>query len=787
MDIQHFIKIFWRKKFLLLSIALATVFLAFVVVSLQPPVYKSNAILSAGITIDKTIKINQNDPFVQEFEINTKFSNLIENMKSRTSIRQLSYRLLLHDLMGLQNDTTIFREYPSDNEDLADVTPEELKRFTNTLYHGQAGLLDTAAVLSMEKSIIKTTLTQQDDALFHKLAKAYEYDFESLGKKLTIARIGKTDFLKVEFESEDPRLCEYAVETFCREFIAYTTESTDSEGTRSVRFFEKLALQKKLTLDTLTNAIGEYKKSHNIVDLEAQSESVVSLLADLTKLKAEESKTIEGRKRAIGNLNTYIDKSITDGTDNYSSEASLNNRFVAIDNEIKSISEKLVSSGNDAKLRRDLENKKAERNKVLEQLSSKQVTKGKKFDEKADKLEDNRISEEVDLAMAEEAVKSIDTEISKLRGQATNLVSAEKDIENLQGRKEIALQEYLNAVEQLNSARLRLSSMEQVNPITVFEHAQVPEKPEPSNRTLIAGFAGIAGLSLSTFFLFLIALFDGRVQSPEYFERITNSKLLGYLNHIKIDQLDLEGLFERSTSDAKLNHFKEALRRIRFNLVNSRAKTILITSSKAQTGKTFALLSLAYSLSKNKKRVLIIDTNFKNNTLTGFANKEVANNPLYNGYLSSESYMDNFNRQNAASSDEEQMDADMESRPGALSLLTTKRKKASTSLILNGTVDIIGNIQSSHSPSEILAGKDFNAIIENFEQEYDYIFMEAAALNDFSDTRELVQYADKVIAVFDAKSPIRLADKESIAFLNGMGEEKYLGAILNQVDLKNLN
>ena len=38
---------------------------------------------------------------------------------------------------------------------------------------------------------------------------------------------------------------------------------------------------------------------------------------------------------------------------------------------------------------------------------------------------------------------------------------------------------------------------------------------------------------------------------------------------------------------------------------------------------------------------------------------------------------------------------------------------------------------------------------------YDYIFMEGAPLNGYSDSKELVQYADGVIAIFSATSEIQ--------------------------------
>ena len=116
----------------------------------------------------------------------------------------------------------------------------------------------------------------------------------------------------------------------------------------------------------------------------------------------------------------------------------------------------------------------------------------------------------------------------------------------------------------------------------------------------------------------------------------------------------------------------------------------------------------------------------------------------------------------------------------------SRGKALKTQLTINNNVDIIGNKGGSHSPSEILAGKNFRRVLEGFSTKYDYIFLEAAAINYYADTRELAPYVDKVIAVFDANQSLNSTDRESIEFLKNLNG-KFMGGILNNVDLKNIN
>ena len=289
----------------------------------------------------------------------------------------------------------------------------------------------------------------------------------------------------------------------------------------------------------------------------------------------------------------------------------------------------------------------------------------------------------------------------------------------------------------------------------IFEHAQIPEEPEPSKRLFFSAFAGAAAGSMGVFLLFFLTLFDNSLSSPSQFEKLVQVPLLGPLNQLKVKKLAWP-IGQKDWHDDKYGKsYNESIRKIRHHIESAGAKRFLITSTKEKTGKSHAILSLAYSLSKKNKNVLVVDTNFKHNTLSDFANKEFDNNPLFNGHA--HHYL-----------------KDKSNGP------------LPKGVNYKGKVDIIGNWPSNDSPSEILAGKDFNSMLDQFDRDYDFILLEGASLNEFSDSRELVDYAEKVIAVFDAPSSLGRVDKSSLEYLNSLGT-KFMGGILNRVDLKNLN
>lgn len=742
MDLQYFFKILLRRKWLLVFVMLVAIVLTYYLVGLNPPSYKSKAIVETGIINKPSLDLKQENIYVQQFIIDSGFSILIQRFLNRTSMKVLTYRLLLHDLAAKQDDESPFR-----NPDLVDEEEQPL-------FSEEEIAEVTAMLISRKDSILIANFSPKEEAVIKRLAGAYGYDRESISKKLEVKRVNDTDYVSVEFEAENPELCSFVVNTLCEEFIEYQRIQLSQKEDNAVTFYEQLAKSKKDELDKINLDISKYKRNRAIVDLTEQSKITISQIKELELAREEENKKINGLNKAIENIDRYLDKDkLTTSTD-YASSIYLNEDTRKLNEKIGELNDQYISTGRKneglAKQIASLRDEMKGKVKALANKRSRSEREGKDATD-PESLLGRKIDNEVELVLAEESVKSVDTEIRRLRGKASSYVSAEAYLENLEGEKEIALNEYLLYKEKLDESRRMAQGLD--TPLNILEKGQVPDKPQPSLRAVISVFAGVAAVSLAVLLIFFLTVFDNTLNSPPKFERLTGVPLLGTLNGIKSKFLDLQELFDNKSKDKRLEIFKESLRKIRHDVENSNASSFLFTSTKDQEGKTFVLITLAYSLSLNNKKVLVIDTNFKNNTLTEMSNKTLLNNPLHNGYLPENS---------------------------------SQAKSLKTNFALNGNIDIIGNRGGNHSPSEVLAGKDFRGVLQSFATKYDYIFLEAASLNKYSDGRELAAYVDKVVTVFDSETALNRTDKESIAFLNGLNG-KFMGGILNKINLKNLN
>ena len=148
--------------------------------------------------------------------------------------------------------------------------------------------------------------------------------------------------------------------------------------------------------------------------------------------------------------------------------------------------------------------------------------------------------------------------------------------------------------------------------------AQPPVTPDDSKRKLIVIGAGFAMFAISILLIILLDLIDGSLKTPSVFLRNTRLKLLGPMNHVDLKKKDVSWFFDLNAEKKKDEDFLfiENTRKLRFEIENSGRKIFLFTSNKIGEGKTTVMEALANSFSLSRKKILLIDSNFSNNSLT---------------------------------------------------------------------------------------------------------------------------------------------------------------------------
>lgn len=737
MDLLLLAKVLWRKIWILVAIPLIAAFAAYLLTMNIGQTYKATSQLSTGFTTNDQVHLSDEKFNLRDADV--RFSNLLNSMNSGIATNLLSYRLLLHDLNPL--------EVPYHRPDPATFysTQKEKEQVRNII---QAKL---AAMQPL-------TSSDPDYAIIKKYLEGYGYGFTNVKESLVISRIPNTDFIQVEFSSDKPGLAALAANAFSEEYIRYSGSQKSTATGESVDFLKQVVDQKKSELDGKLEVQKRYKAANNVVDIAGESGAKIGQLTELENQLEGARTNMHRAELTVQQLQEDI-RSLSAPSGDRSNE-----KILEIRSKINKINERYVTGGMKDQQLADSLNFLRDDLRIQTENSSRMgsaLATGMTVGDLKSQLK----TAQIDLKVERENVNMLESKIRSLQYNLSGYASKEASLAAIQKEVDLAEQEYKAAVEKFNEARNRLADSNTVRQVLI---AVPPVSPETSKRILIVGLAACTSLFLCLFAIVGLELIDGSIKTPGRFKSIVGLPLAGSMNKIDAKNFNIRSIFNQQNGPEEVEMFKSLLRKLRHELESLNAKVILFTSPKRRDGKTFLMFSLSYVLSLINKRVLIIDTNFKNNSLSQWLGRNQSDLKL----LDSKKHK----LLAAAQGNGREPQAEAEHENSYDLINPTKYKN----------IYIVGNSGGgSESPAEILSGRDFANLISTLADSFDYILLEGASLNDYSDTKELVKFVDKVVAVFSAESSVKQLDRETIYYLKSLGK-KFGGGIVNKVNTKDL-
>lgn len=740
MEIFFFLKVLWRRMWIIAPISLLAMAATYLMYKNEPKVYKSSALVATGI-----INVDEGaGSWVQEYKVMNDFNNLIAQMTSRELMQSLVNDLVRHDL----------------------VSSEPFRRSADIAkYLSPAEIADIVRYLEQPISNDSTQLSKNSQEAtmrnhVRNIAGVLGYTDQALLQHLLIERMKDTDYIRVEVTSENPALSAFTANMLGQNFITAFTKLKNERTDNSADFYRRLAEGKKAELNAKTESLERFKLSSQVADLEQQTKSTLEQIRDLEMQKQKATEKIPSYEKTLGNLEGYM----AQDQQTVSSTRSGNPRITTLRDQIQRYNDEYVASGYKKaaskqqadNLRRELE-MEVKRTTMNEDVGM-GATGGTVAESRRDLLS-RKLDTEQQLEEARSSVRTIDTEINRLKGSVSGLVSKEATIASYEREIKILGEEYLALTEKLNAADFAAISKSHDQKLQIHEKALAPESPEPSQAPFMTLLAGIATFMMATFVLLGLVYLDNRLLSPFQLQKQTRLPLLEVWNRLSsVKDLDLDRIFHQNDNKKELETFKQLVRNTRYKIsaMGDGVRTLLLCSLKPKEGKTLVAVTLAYALSLNNQKVLLLDCNFKNNGITRLPVQSVAPNSGLERIL---------------------QQSDLDRVFGLKGRLFNH---------IGGSVDIVGCRADGNSASELLSGKNFRALLTNLQQTYDYVLLECSAMDSHTDTKELSNYADKVVAVLSANNTVAAAEQSNIDFLHRLND-KFAGVILNMTDMRNLS
>jgi succinoglycan biosynthesis transport protein ExoP len=711
-DLSTFFKVLLRHKFTLIIIPLVTVIITYFLVRNQPDTYLSDAQIATGI-VDQTSKsLNPDAGFLQDAQVSQEFGNLIAMMRSKKMMDQLSYMLIIHDLSG----KTPFRK-PS-------------KLFLSLNSSAKAHALELYN--KFYKSRQPLSLFDADQRGLNELLGSMRYDEQSLLQKLTVYRDGNSDFIFVQFESEDPNMSALVVNSLCQNFIKYYTTMVRENQQKAVDFYSELSRDKKDTLDKRLNELKDYKIKNQVLNLSEQATSLYAQISDFETRRQQAEKDALAYKTAINNIDNQFDPA--DRRYVESSMIRINQQVIATRSQLESVSNEYVQSGFQPELKDRVDSLTRVISNQISRASDKYIV-NPMVNKQA--LIQQKLTMQIQYDLSKSSEGSIKRELGRLNDRLKQLVPHEAVVQADESAIKIAQDEYMDILNKYNQSRLQSNYSVMLRQI----ETAMPGGAQPSKKMLLVIISGVVSGIFCVVVLFILFYLDNTIKNPRELANATKTPVLGYLHRLSGATLDLRQIWLESEGNEENRRFRNLLQSIRYEIdaeMNG-GKVLLINSLAQDEGKTFLALNLAYAYSLLNKKVLLIDGDFTRPDIT----RAVKVNYYFEDYL--------------------------------------KTGGQSTNFESTGMITTFGNHGKDVSLYQLGLEADIKLEFERFKNVFDIVIVEAPALNMLNKSKEWVSIADKVITVMKAGQSIKEHKKGHINYLKGL-KNQFIGWVLNEVD-----
>lgn len=253
-----------------------------------------------------------------------------------------------------------------------------------------------------------------------------------------------------------------------------------------------------------------------------------------------------------------------------------------------------------------------------------------------------------------------------------------------------------------------VSKIYNINNVSIIDAAEVPTNPSNINTIKTVIIISLVGFVLSSGIVFVIFYFDDIIRDTETLEKESN---LPVLSKIYKDSSNIELIVNEKPNAAASEGIRNLRTSLQFSSVDSKLKTVLVTSSVPSDGKSYVSANLAISFAQAGKRTLLIDCDLRKgrqHKIFSISGNEGLSNLLIEDVKNCSNYI-------------------------------FKTKIKNLFLMPRGTFP--------PNPSELLNSKKNKMLIDTLKKHFDIIILDGAPISGLSDSLILSSLADKTIVV----------------------------------------
>jgi tyrosine-protein kinase Etk/Wzc len=746
---QDYLDVIIKRRWLVLICVVVATIGALVTSMRLPKIYEARVRFKLDLSEAKPVFFSELytpqrvDPVESELEI----------IRSRTLSRAVVKKLGLHLIQKNHNPSVLDAVSVAD-----DARPGRyLIKFNNdhyTVFNSRGENLGEGKIGEMfTTSSIRFRIRDKHKEDFEFVIVNIDRAAEDLMHSIAASQIKNTALVLLKVRSSLPVLAATIANTLADEYIQYSLTSLRESARGSKEFIESQIGTFGIELDSAEEKLRRYKEQTGVFLLDETAKEIIAALAEFEVERERAVVELNETESSIKKMEAELsrDEATYGAYKRMASFPTISNSpiIISLKDQLKELEirkQELIQDPNKTKEVKAIEEDIARIEADITRATKQIVLAGPSIEDPIfQAIVTNIITNETQLIALQSRIDALTQIIQHNNNRLKKLPEAEVNLAQLERQKMANEEIYTMLLGKLEESKI--AEAMQISEAKIIDFAMVPEFPvEPKVRQ--NGVLGLLlGLLIGIGGAFLLEYLDTSVKSAKEIEDLTGISVLASIPLIKD-----KGPTDIPTIQEPHSDIAEAYRILRTNLSFSAAarpiKSLLVTSTIPQEGKTTTCINLGITLTQLGHKVIILDCDFRRPKLHHYFQEHIKDN-----------------------------------RHGLSDVLINRiklRDAIASSSFENLSFITSGTIPSN--PSELLGSQRMENILSELKNDYEFVLIDAPPALGVADARVLGRISDAILVVTMAGKTNRDAVLEVKEELERAGE-KIVGYVLNGIDI----
>jgi len=581
-----------------------------------------------------------------------------------------------------------------------------------SMINGFAVLLDVAKNMGL----IPSKSTGEEPATINAV--------EQLKGKVTVERQNYTNILRINITDSEPAFAQKMANELASTYKRLHAEQQGKRTTDALKYIDNQLATVRQKLKVSEEEFNKFSQANQLISIDMQSENLLIRKKEINDEIRKQNENKSDFKALSSRVEKFIQEPSSSEANFYSSNATP---------QYQASNDSLI----ELMLKRDslLENYTSQHPEV--------IAIGQKITENARKI---LMLLKQQIGTTEKKIADLGEEMRELDAK-TNLLM-EKKLEYDRLKREVDSFRNMTALLEQKNQEALITKAEKPEEVVIVRPALLSTTPINPPKTVATGAMGIViGIVLGLVFAFIVETFDTSLGAIEDVEETLGAKVLGVIPHVDykdiivslkdkipkdVDESTLKKMINLVSHFAPKTMIAESFRALRTNIQfregDKNVRTIAITSTSPQEGKTMVSANLAISLAQSGLKTLLVGSDLRKPMLAQvFGLEEFPG--LTDIILGNYPWTDTVKTITDIIMGKISMD-DVMMTPGLDNL----------NIITSGTIP--------PNPAELIESERLMDFMEEVKKQYDIIIFDSAPVLSAADAAILGQKVDGVLIVY---------------------------------------